>query len=420
MIQYVFMAIGFLVTALNVLTILAVRRRLLHVSPERGNLISIAVGLVMLVLLHPALFMLFGGISGLMSFRQQVPQWGQIIAMSFQLATWIYGAFLLIKGTPGALIDAARKLHRAFGGKTEASGEQPEQINLERRRALARAGLVVPMAIIATTAGGAVAARQTPVVTRLRMRVPRDMTALHGVTLAQVSDVHVGSYMDAERLDEIRDAMNAVGADYHVVTGDLLDNHIDQLEESQRFLRGLRPRRGQVFMCMGNHEYIPARDGDIKPIVEGLRESGIQLLIDEAQKISIGSDHLWMGGIDYPHSPSINTLHSRTPLESLEKTLEQMSDDGAPRIVLAHHPKSFEVGRDLPLDLMLSGHTHGGQLVLGRIGDYNLSPVLPFEYYHKGLYQHEGRKLYVNSGAGGWMPVRINCPPEITLIELVA
>jgi predicted MPP superfamily phosphohydrolase len=62
---------------------------------------------------------------------------------------------------------------------------------------------------------------------------------------------------------------------------------------------------------------------------------------------------------------------------------------------------------------------HGGQLVAGRIGDYVLSPVLPFEHYHNGLYERNGRKLYVNAGAGGWMPVRINCPPEITLVELV-
>ena len=74
----------------------------------------------------------------------------------------------------------------------------------------------------------------------------------------------------------------------------------------------------------------------------------------------------------------------------------------------------------MQLDLMLSGHTHGGQLVLGRIGDWNFSPVLPFELYHNGHYEHEGRQLYVNRGAGGWMPVRINCPPEISLIELVA
>jgi predicted MPP superfamily phosphohydrolase len=96
-----------------------------------------------------------------------------------------------------------------------------------------------------------------------------------------------------------------------------------------------------------------------------------------------------------------------------------MRDDGAPRIVLSHHPKTFFEGRERQIDLMLSGHIHGGQISLGRIDDYALTPNLPFEFYHKGLYEHDGRRLYVNSGIGSWLPVRLNCPPEITLIELV-
>jgi predicted MPP superfamily phosphohydrolase len=96
-----------------------------------------------------------------------------------------------------------------------------------------------------------------------------------------------------------------------------------------------------------------------------------------------------------------------------------MRDDGAPRILLSHHPRTFNEARDLQFDLMLSGHTHGGQISLGRIGDYAITPLLAGEFYHNGLYEHRGRRLYVNAGAGGWLPVRINCPPEITLIELV-
>ena len=69
---------------------------------------------------------------------------------------------------------------------------------------------------------------------------------------------------------------------------------------------------------------------------------------------------------------------------------------------------------------MLSGHTHGGQVKLGRIGDAALTPILPMDYYHNGHYEHQGRRLYVNAGGGGWLPVRLNCPPEITLIEFVA
>ena len=103
----------------------------------------------------------------------------------------------------------------------------------------------------------------------------------------------------------------------------------------------------------------------------------------------------------------------------MDAVLRDMKDDGAPRIVLAHHPKTFFEARERQIDLMLSGHTHGGQISLGRIEDCELTPNLPFEFYHKGWYDYAGRHLYVNSGIGSWLPVRINCPPEITLIELV-
>jgi predicted MPP superfamily phosphohydrolase len=95
-----------------------------------------------------------------------------------------------------------------------------------------------------------------------------------------------------------------------------------------------------------------------------------------------------------------------------------MRDDGAPRILLSHHPRTFVEARELPIDLTLAGHTHGGQIKIGRIGDRAITPMLPFDHYHNGLYRHGQRQLYVNGGAGGWLPLRINCPPEITLVEL--
>jgi uncharacterized protein len=416
MIQYVFMAIGFLVTLLNLFLFLAVRRRLKLAFPKRGGLIAAILAAPYWLMLHPSILMMFGGISALMALRNDAPQALLISSMTFQMAAWLYGGILMVKGTPGAIAGGVRKLRRLL--KREPSGTKPEQelVDLERRRALAKAGLALPVAMIAVAAGGAVAARQTPVIRRIQLPVPRELTALHGVTLAQVSDVHVGSYMREDRVAEIVAAMNATGADYHVMTGDLLDNDIAQMELSQEFLRGLQPRR-EVYMCMGNHEYIAARTADSDTIIAGLRETGVNVLIDEAHKLDHGGAHFWLGGIDYPDQAGLPSGR-RTRMHSLEHTLGQMKDDGAPRIVLAHHPRSFFEGREMQLDLMLSGHTHGGQIVLGRVGDLNFSPVLPFELYHKGLYEYEGRKLYVNSGAGGWMPVRINCPPEITVIEL--
>ncbi len=416
----IFHLIGFLVTALNVLVWVAVHRRLRLAFPRRGGLLSVLAGVLMLIALHPFFIIMLGSISGLVWMRTALPEWFQVGGMAMQFAAWTYGAMLLIKGAPAAFMGAVRKLRRMSVKEETGTAPEKELVDHERRRALTKAALVVPAAVVATAIGGAVAARQAPKVVRLRLTVGREFTNLHGLTIAQVSDVHVGSYMERERLAGIAEAMNSLRADLHVVTGDLIDNEIGQMADSQYFLRALQPRVGK-FMCMGNHEYITGRSADNKTVVDGLRETGVDILVDESRAINFGSDRLHLLGIDYPEQGStLERLTTRSTRESIEHALKDVPDDGAPRILLSHHPRTFVDAREFPIDLTLSGHTHGGQIVLGRVGDLNFSPVLPFEHYHNGLYVHEGRKLYVNAGAGGWMPVRINCPTEITLIELVA
>lgn len=416
--EAVFHAIGLMVTLLNALTFLALRRRIAVAFPKRSGRVTLAVGLVYWPLLFPGLFLALGGPSGLMSMRDQLPLAIGIAGMAFQLAVWFYGGFLLIIGAPAAFLGAWRRLRRMARRDETGTTLEREIVDESRRRAMTRAALAVPAAFVATAAGGALASRQEPVVRTIRLPVARDLTQLHGLKIAQVSDVHVGSYMDARRLDMIRDAINSLGADYHVVTGDLLDNHIDQMEESQRFLRGLKPRVGK-FMCAGNHEYIAGREVGTPAILQGLRESGVDLLIDESRKLVHGGAHFYLLGIDYPAQATLQRATDRTTDQSLDAALADLRDDGAPRVLLSHHPKTFLQARQRPIDLMLAGHTHGGQLVAGRIGDYALTPVLPFEHYHNGFYEWQGRRLYVNAGAGGWMPVRINCPPELTLVEFV-
>ena len=392
-------------TLLNVTLWALLRRQLKFAFPKYGNLLSIAAAVVMFALLHPVLFMAVGSWSGMRAARNVVPEWMQLISIAAQFAVFFHALLLL----PFAVFKIYKRLRKR---------PKPE-VDTGRRALLARAALALPAVALVMGTSTVMGSRVTPVVTRLRLKVPREMTALHGVTIAQVSDVHIGSYMGAERLDEISEVMNATGADFHIITGDLLDNHINQMELADRFIRGLKPKR-ESFQCMGNHEYIAARTTDNDTIIKGLTEAGAPMLIDEARKISIGGHHFWMAGIDYPRDGRRNVTKRETFRESLDATVSQMADDGAPRIVMSHHPRAFFDGRAMPIDLMLSGHTHGGQIKLGRIGDAAITPILPIDYYHNGHYQHDGRQLYVNAGTGGWLPARLNCPPEITLIEFVS
>ncbi|WP_437938653.1 metallophosphoesterase [Sorangium sp. So ce341] len=446
---------GLVVTLVNALLGLLVWRRLRAAFPRHGALIDGLCAAGLLLVAHPALLMTVASWSGLRAIQRHVPEPVSLIAMGAQVALLMYGLLLGIAAAAAAAVRALRRGRTApnagavMGARVDTSaragsaaqaesaahaadapaaqansapGEAetaPEPVDEIRRRLVVGASWALPAAAVAVSMGGVLAARQRPVVVRVALPVRRELTSLHGVTIAQLSDVHVGSFMDAERLDELRDAINAVGADIHVITGDLLDHHVSQLELSARLLRGLRPARGQLFFCMGNHEYIAARSASIPAIVKGLEEAGAQVLVDEAREVRLGGDRLWMGAIDYPSRARPGEPARRPTADGLARALGQMQDDGAPRVLLSHHPGTFRAARELPFDLMLSGHTHGGQISLGRIGDYALTPMLPAGLYHNGLYEHRGRRLHVNAGAGGWLPVRINCPPEITLVELV-
>ncbi len=397
------------VTLINVALWLVLLRHLTLMFPRHSRILAIALAAAFVVLLHPALFMAAGSWSGLRAARAFAPDWFQMACVAAQFAA-LFSAVVFL---PLAAVDWSRRL-------LTRKARTPDEA---RRRFLTGMTVGVPMASLGVSGWGVVASRLEPTVTRLRLPVPRDMSNLHGVTIAQVSDVHIGSFMGAERLTDFRDAMNALKADFHVITGDLLDNHINQMELSQFFLRGLQPRRGQTFLCMGNHEYIAARTADNGQIVRGIEEAGGQMLVDEARAIRVGGDHFWMSGVDYVRRGSISGQTDYGA--SLDAALAQARDDGSPRIVLAHHPRAFHEGRERQVDLMLAGHTHGGQMSLGRVGDYALTPMLPVELYHNGYYEHPApdnvrvRRLYVNAGAGGWLPIRLNCPPEITLVELV-
>ncbi len=413
--------VGIIVVAIDLLLWWKLRKRLVAAFPEKGRKIATGVGIALLVVCHPALVMAVGGWSATAYLRQHGPDGLMMLGMGAQVGVLLTWLFWGVEGLVRMVTKLAARLAPKRAPQPPPEALPVEPVDPMRRQIVTASALVLPTLAFGTSISGVAASRQKPVVTRIQLPVRRELSELHGITIAQVSDVHVGSYMDAERLDEIRDAINALGADFHVITGDLLDNHVSQLEESARFVRGLRPRRGQKFLCMGNHEYIAARSADVRTIVSELEAAGGQMLLDEARPVRVGAHHLWMSGIDYPPQRRRGRPPRGKPTsESLALALGQMKDDGAPRILLSHHPRTFVEARELPIDLMLSGHTHGGQIKLGRIGDYSLTPVLPVDFYHNGLYQHHGRRLYVNSGAGGWLPVRINCPPEITLVELVA
>ncbi len=406
------MRLGLILLAINALVFWALWVRLRHALPSRKGRIAIAVAYWLLLL--PTLAMPFDA-GALRAFRSDAPLWMSVPSMTLQFAVLCYGIWLVAFSGPLHFWQRLRARRKAAPGPQPAAA-QPEmpvpaagQPDPQRRDFLKRTAMLPPALIVLGSGIGAVGAMQAPVIKRVQLPVPADRTNLRGLRIVQCSDVHIGRFCKREQLQAIAAVMNSQRPDIVVCTGDLLDHAMEQLPPAQELLRSVHAPKGR-FMCLGNHEYYAA-GGAMDELIRGIEESGTRLLRDEHEKISVGSDHLWMLGIDYPGR--------RLPAASFDHALQGIPDDGAPRIVLAHTPASFWEGRTRAIDLQLSGHTHGGQVSLGRIGQYELSPVLPIDLYHAGEYEYQGRRLYVNAGTGAWMPVRINCPPEITLIELV-
>jgi predicted MPP superfamily phosphohydrolase len=325
---------------------------------------------------------------------------------------WIIPAYILVFSMIGyflwiAVVDLPVGVSRMLKKLSNLPGKEVDE---SRRRFLAKAALAPPVAALTASCAGSVVAFSDPVVTTLKLPAKPEFGALKGLKIVQFSDVHVGRFTTDERLTEIANAVNAQQPHIIVCTGDLFDNDFDgQREQSARFLNQMRAPYGQ-YLCLGNHEYYAASSLRIHELIKVVDEAGFTVLKDAHVKIEHNDAHMYLLGVDYPGY--------RQPHVSFAEALKGIPEDGAPRVALAHSPISWGAGKNFPIDLTLCGHTHGGQISAGRIGDLELSPAVAIESYVRGEYEHDGKRLYVNSGTGSWMPVRLNVPPEITVVEL--
>jgi predicted MPP superfamily phosphohydrolase len=249
---------------------------------------------------------------------------------------------------------------------------------------------------------------------RLEVRLPRLPLALDGLTIAQLSDIHFGPFLGEPHLRRIVDATNGLLADLVVLTGDFVSMPVgyDQRKRLRateeagpcaRVLAGLHSRLG-VFAVLGNHDH-----GYNPNIVTRYFEaSSIPVLQNRSTPIEAKGARLWLAGVD-------DVLENAA---DLRRTLQDVPKD-EPTVVLVHEPDFADqiAAAPYPVDLQLSGHSHGGQVRLPLLG----APVLPdlARKYPWGLRRVGDLQLYTNRGVGTIvLPVRLNCPPEITLLTL--
>ncbi|MBI3269551.1 MAG: metallophosphoesterase [Planctomycetes bacterium] len=240
-------------------------------------------------------------------------------------------------------------------------------------------------------------------VTFPEIAIPGLAPALDGLRIVHLTDLHPNSHIPLEYLERCMEAANECRPDLVLATGDYVTYGKDDLDIAVTALARLRAPLGK-FSCLGNHDY---HFGHRRTIELLRRTAGFEVLVNENTLVHprgsplrlIGLDDLWFGNLDLRRG-----LAGTSPKE--------------PRIVLLHNPDYLERLAPAGVDLVLSGHTHGGQISLPLVG----APILPSRYegrYVNGLYRSGGTQLYVNRGLGiGYIPARLLARPEVACITL--
>lgn len=262
-------------------------------------------------------------------------------------------------------------------------------------REAALAGVV---GVALTIAYGLVNVRRGPVVRRVT--VPLRNLATPGYTIVQLTDVHIGWTLGADFARRVVEKVNALSPDLIVLTGDLVDGHVRVLAPEVEPLRELRAKDG-VFAVTGNHEYYWNADAWLAHF----GSLGIRFLRNEHVVVA---GAFTLAGTDDITSRAMASGHG----EDIPRALAGR-DTALPVVLLAHHPKSLRGAVAAGVDLQLSGHTHGGQLLpLGWLARL-------FEPHVAGLARFGTTWLYVSEGTGFWgPPLRIGTSCEIAAITL--
>ena len=289
-------------------------------------------------------------------------------------------------------------------------------------RGASMAGLGVDLAPVIGTAGvltGMFLGSREIVTERMSMELPDLHDDLRGLRIVQISDVHVGSLIDDVYLHFCLDQLRAARGDLLVVTGDLIDFHNRAIPDTARFLnRAMAHFPLGVLVVTGNHDYF--YDGNV--LKRELSRSDFRLLLNERITLSRGRGRLEFVGLEYPWPFYPGRVPER---RAAARAYFQRAMRGArrvgPRIVLNHDPAEFQWMQNEDIDLLLSGHTHGGQVHIPGPNGGSWAPIESLRYkwpYVHGHYAADRARLYVNRGLGHSLPLRIECPPEISVFQL--
>ncbi len=234
---------------------------------------------------------------------------------------------------------------------------------------------------------------------RIEVRLPRLPKKLDGFKIIHLSDIHHSPFTGLAHIERAIKIANRLRPDMFILTGDYVSHETEYIRPVARVLGNLQAEFG-VHACLGNHDHWT----DPEMVASSLRDAGINVLINEGQRFEARGASFWLAGVD-------DHTVGKTDLPSAMKG----SFPDEMKLLLAHNPIIFRHAVRNSIDLTLSGHTHGGQVRIREAG----RRFIRRRKLSAGLHQRKDSQIYITRGIGTVvLPVRYQCPPEISLLEL--
>ena len=282
--------------------------------------------------------------------------------------------------------------------------KRPVPHSPERRKLIQAAGTAAVVAPFAIVGFGAFIERTDFQVKEVDMPIPDLHPDLDGLRIGQLSDLHVSPWLSVNDLGRAIGMLNELKPHLTLVTGDLITQVGDPLDDTIRELSRLRADAG-ILGCLGNHEMFTQCESYT---TEQAARYGMDFLRHRARVFRWGKGELNVAGVDFQKLPRSRFLTGA----------QKLLVPGVTNVLLSHNPAVFPTAVAQGWDATIAGHTHGGQVTLG-VFNQTLNLARFVTPYVSGLYQLKGKSCYVTNGIGTiGIPVRIGSPPEVTLLRL--
>lgn len=302
----------------------------------------------------------------------------------------------------------------------ESSSPEPEALcangkfapPMARRTFLKWSSAMGVTAVVGLSAEGIAQAFEEPVLEQFDFLHPKLEGLSRPLTIAQVTDFHLGMFLDRSDLEKLVEKLNSLEFDALFITGDLFHSPMTPVDVARPVLAGLKPRSIGNFAVLGNHDFYAG----VQRSVDCIKQSGLTLLRDQWVSHNEGSATIHIGGID---DPMVNWIWG-AEFPKFGAFMKKAPDSEGLRVLLSHRPNVLPVAARNFIDFTVSGHVHGGQIIVPIGGtDRGVSIARIASVYTHGWYTEGDARMYLSRGVGlTFVPWRINCPPEIALFHL--